>query len=368
MKRLLYILCLCLLFISCERRELIDNYNPTVDIAIDVDWSNMSAVPSGMSVYCYPVSGDAPTIAIANITSVQSSITVSLTAGIYNILVFNQIPSDFGTIGFSGMDSYDTASIGAISSTTLAALVSKNGDEYIREPEELAAATYLDLEVTQEAVTYSVELKSKGYTKSEELIWTTVSLVPEVVIKNTQVTVRVSGIYNYYSATARLYGMATGYNFAKQQSHSDMTSHLLEEWRSTTYEEDSREGEITITFTCFGLPGQNASSLVSDYAEWEGVMDLDITLVDQLTVISESIELCDKITTTSSSKADDDEQSDTEANLDMNIDIDISSGFGLTDGDDPIVLPDVTPAGSTGSAFDATVDDWGDEEIYDLLI
>lgn len=52
----------------------------------------------------------------------------------------------------------------------------------------------------------------------------------------------------------------------------------------------------------------------------------------------------------------------------MDIDINISSGYGLTEGDDAVVLPDVTPAGSTDSGFDATVDPWGDEVELDVPI
>ncbi len=365
MRRILYIIgiaVIALAALSCERRALTYDYDPTLFVDIELDWSDMSTAPTGVSVYCYPEDGGDPIVTISNTIS---NVTVELGSGLYNILVFNQIPSDYGTIIFEGMNNFSTASINAVSSSTLQGLTGKSdSDEIARDPEEVAAATYLQYEVTEEAISESVELKSKGGTKSSPVIYETISLAPQVVIKNTQVKIRVLGIYNYSSATAKLYGMATGYNFSQAKSHSDMTTHLLEDWSSTAYDYDITQGEVSIVFSCFGLPGQSASSQVSDYATWEGVLDVDITLVDLKTVISESIPLHDKITSTDQTKADD----DTEANLDVGIDINISSGYGLTDDDDPITLPDVEPAGSGSSGFDATVDDWGDEEVTDIPI
>ncbi len=365
MRKLLYILSMLLITISCERRELTYNYDATVEVIINVDWSDMDTKPTGMSVYCYPESGDD---AIVKQTNSVDAVSVNLPAGNYNILVFNQIPSDYGTITFSGLESFSTAEINAVETKSDWA---KSLDEssLIRDPEDVAAATYTDLEITEEAVKSNVELKSKCITKSQELIYHTIDIAPQVVIKITRVKIRVSGIENYRSARATLYGMASGYNFSKQASHTSESTHLMESWTSTAYTEEGYdgEGEITASFTCFGLPGQTTYTRAEDYSDWDGVLDVDILLIDNSTIISESIELYDKITTSSQES-----KSDIDTDMDMNVDININSGFTFdsdsSSGDKPITLPDVVPEGSTSSGFDATVDDWGDEESYDIPI
>ncbi len=349
---------------SCERRELTYGYDPTVAVIISADWSDMDEVPAGMSVYCYPESGESPTVVTTNdITSA----TVNLRAGTYNILVFNEVPSSYGTVSFSGLESYETAEINAVSSTTLAAMSSsKNSDDTARDPDEqVAAATYTGFYVSEEIVAQSVEVKSKGDTKAGDIVFLTLDVEPKVVIKTTRVKIRISGIYNLSTADASLYGMAMGYNFSKKQSHDDMVTHSLPEWSSTTYEGDYREGEISASFTCFGLPGQTSSSVAEDYSEWEGQLTVKITLIDLVTEVNEVIPLCDKITTTTGEESKVD---DLETNMDVSVDINITSGYGLTDDDDAITLQDVEPATGSGGAFNAMVDDWDEELVEDLEI
>lgn len=351
--------------LSCERRELTYNYDATAEVIISADWSKMSEKPTGMSVYCYPVSGDKPIVKQTNNINYAS---LNLPAGIYNILVFNQIPSDYGTINFSGLESFNTAEINSVAtkSNWVKSVAEKN---LIRDPEEVAAATYLELEVTEDAIRTNVELKSKGITKSSELINYTVEVTPKVVIKTTRVKIRIDGVKNYRSARATLYGMASGYNFSKQESHTSESTHLMESWSKTIYPEGNDKGEITASFTCFGLPGQTTSTRAEDYSNWDGVIDVDILLVDNKTIISESIELYDKITTTTQESKTD---TDIDTNIDTNVDINITTGYNFDldpDSEDkPILLPDVTPEGSTSSGFDATVDDWGDEVVHDIPI
>ncbi len=378
MRRALLIMLTTLAFISCERRELTYGYQPTVEVVINADWSNMTTTPTGMSLYFWDeAEGNLEKLVETN--SVNST-SVELSAGVYNILVFNLTPDEYGSVSFEGMDSFETAEV--IAQTTKSSWASSKSDEMlITEPEQIAAATYLSFEVTEEAIRESVELKSKG-TKAEEIApYATLSLTPKVIVKSTRVRVRITGIYNHHSARATLYGMATGYNFSEQKSHSTMATHVLESWTPTEY--SYSEGEIATYFTSFGLPEQGTTTRAealdmtrsitrarSDWSDWEGRMDIDILLVDQSTIINESIPLCDKLTVGSStdSKGEDDEQTDLNANIDINID----SGFGTdldNDADDePIVLPDVEPVGGSSSGFDATVDPWDNEEVHDVEI
>lgn len=357
MRKLLYILLIATLSLSCERRALTYDYSPTVDVKINADWSYLSDTPTGMTIYCYPESGESPTVLSTNDINTT---TVSLGAGVYNILIFNNDPTSFsGTISFEDMESFETASVQSVSSA-LSSAKFKSSSDVVREPEELAAATYLDLEVTEDAVKESVELKSKGATRSDELIYATINVTPMVVVKTTRVKIRISGIHNFYSASSQIYGMASGYSFFEQASHSDMVTHSLDSWSSTTYDYDYREGEITTYFTSFGLPEQTTLSRSSDYSDWDGLLAIDILLVDLSTTVTNIIELKDKVVTSEDSSKSDN------VSLSVSIDIDISSGYGLSDDDDPVVLQDVEPAGGSGSAFNATVDEWSDEEIVDI--
>ncbi len=382
MRKLLYLLSIALVMLSCQRRELTYNYNPTCEVAFEVDWSNMNSAPTGMSIYCFPESGGSPTVVQTNNIS---SASANLAAGVYNILIFNQIPSEYGGVEFVGLESFETAEIKAVTTTSKWA-VSKAEADLVSDPEDVAAATYLDFEVSAEDVRTTIELKSK--TKSDIPPLATLSFVPKVVTKTTRVRIRLSAIYNHLSTRATLYGMSTGYHFANQQSHTEEVTHVLESWDLDTY--DYNEGEIWTYFTCFGLPELTTttrSESAADYSrssdldawtrayeDWDGQLDIEILLVDNSTIVSETIMLADKIVTSSSSsvgtKDDSDTDVDLDADLDMdiNVDINIASGFGEDDDDDPIVLPDVEPVGGSSSGFDAYVDDWGNEEVHDVEI
>ncbi len=360
MKKLLYIIAVVLMSVSCHRRPLTYDYDPTVEVILNVDWSDMSEQPTGMSVYCYPEDGGEATVSTTNINSMQSSVTLKLGAGVYNILTFNQSVSEYSSLGFDGMESYETATIhGATTTSKWAA--SKADSELIRNPTELAAATYLDLEITEDAVRDIVEMRSKVDTKAEDLVYTTISVDAKVVVKTSRVKIKLDGIQNFRSARATLYGMAASYNFAEQSSCTTRVTHLVEEWTSTVYDGDYRYGEITAFHTSFGMPGQTTLTRAEDYSDWDGEMKIDYLLADNKTQFSETYDLGGHVTLAEDQivKADGDESTDPNAEADIYIDL----------GDDSTTtLPDVKPEGGATGGFDATIDDWGDEESFDVPI
>lgn len=367
MKKFILLIGICLVIISCKRRPLSYDYDPTLEVILNVNWSEMSEVPTGMSVYCYLEGGTKPIVKIKNINTIESSIKLKLGAGKYNVLVFNQIPSDFGTIQFDEMNSFETAEINAVKTTSKWA-ESKAESDLIRDPEELAAATYLDFEITEEEIDKKLDAyysDKRDDDKDETIvIQKVINLTPKVVIKTTRVKVRLSGVHNLRSTRATLYGMASGYSFSKQKSHSNRATHLLEGWRLTQFD-DYREGEVTAFYTCFGMPEQTSESLTDDYSDWDGVMDVDYLLVDNKTVVSKSYDLTGHVRLAEDdSRVEDEEDEDVNREADIYIDLDYGDEGG--DGDDPEVLPDVKPAGGSNSGFDATVEDWGPEEDVDV--
>ncbi len=349
MKKVFFMTLGCLLLLSsCVRRELTYGYDPTVKIVLNVDWSDMETVPTGMSVYCYPDDGGSPTVIQTNNVS---SAELNLGVGNYNLLIFNQIPSDFGTINFSGLDNYYTAQVAA-TTTTSKWYASKADEELVRDPEDLAAATYHGLEVTQEAVDAKLDQFFTEDEASQTTIYMTINVDPKVVVKTTRVSIALDAIYNHSSTRASLYGMAQGYTFSTQKSHTTEVTHLLESWSKTLYD-DPNNGEIIAYFSCFGIPGQTTETRTVD--NWDGTLSLEILLVDNATIESYDFDISDKTTLTEDSGSKGDEDTDINAPADIYVHI-----------DEGITLPDVEPVAGSDSSFGAEVDDWGDEVRVEL--
>ncbi|MFI3287076.1 MAG: DUF5119 domain-containing protein [Rikenellaceae bacterium] len=344
MKRIFYIALVCLIATSCIRRELSYSYDPTYTVKVRADWSELSERPSGMSVYCYPEDGGSPVVSLSN--NVDST-TVKLPLGEYNILVFNQTTTEFATLTFSGMSTYEDAEVSA-SATTSKWAVSRAESELVNNPSEFAAATYLGLEITEEMIDTVL------YCQNNDVEWdynleVVVDVVPQLLIKTTRVKVGVLGFHNLYSTRATLFGMAAGYDFSQQMSHTAEVTHVLEGW-SAIGSEVYGEGDIYIYFPCFGLPNQTTATRIVE--EWDGIMDLEILLVDRSTIESHSFDLAEYTTLADPTevKADTDNVTDTTATADIYVDIPKS-----------FTLPDVEPEEGTEGGFDATVEDWGEE-------
>ena len=79
----------------------------------------------------------------------------------------------------------------------------------------------------------------------------------------------------------------------------------------------------------------------------ENYLNLSILLIDGATIIDFPFAIGDQFRY----------EMDAEANLELSLVLDITI-------DDP--LPDVQPEGGSSGGFDATVDDWGDEEEVDI--
>ncbi len=358
MRQIVYIIFSCALLCSCVRRELTYSYNPTVEIVINADWSDMSEEPSGMSVYCYPDDGGSPVIKQTN--SVNST-TVSLGVGEYKILVFNQIPSDFGTINFNYMDDYEQAEVTAASTTSKWYASKSDDEELVRDPEELAIATYHTVDVTQAAVDEVLGLTEKYEGTDMEIEpYIIIYVEPKVVIKTTRVTVAIDGIDNLASVRSTLTGMASGYDISEQTTHASYATHLLESWSIINIEEfDVTQGDIVAYFTCFGLPEITVQTRDVD-SSWGGTIYLDYLLVDLATIVSSEHLLYDK-TTLITNDEDATNRSDSEESEIDDADVDIS-----IDIDDGVSLPDVEPVGGSSGGFDAQVDEWTGEEKVEL--
>ncbi len=367
-----YLLLLALVSLSCYRRELTYSYTPTVEVVVEVDWSDMTTTPTGMSVYCYPVEGGSPTIKLTNSVS---STTLTLAEGEYRIMVFNLTPAEFDAIDFAGLDSYETAEVLAV--TTRSSWYTSKADEeefLASEPEELAIATNHTLNIPAEAIDEVLGLREKDLNGTTVVLpYDTIHVAPQVVVRRTKVYVEVDGIHNFGAARASLTGMATGYDISEQKSHADYATHLLESWTTTIYNTDVTQGNMVTYFVSFGLPETTTATRAIDES-WEGTMHLEVLLRDNSTIDEFDFDLNDKSTIVneddllnrseddSTARGDDEEYEEGDANTDVDTSIDISLEVGLS-----IKLTDVDPEDSSSSGgFSPEVSGWEDEVVVQL--
>ena len=164
------------------------------------------------------------------------------------------------------------------------------------------------------------------------------SLTPENIIYTIKVKVNIKGIYNLRSARAALDGMAEGYRFASAKPTKAVSTYLMEEWSLTVDQSDPTRGYIVSTLYCFGLPdGHRATADENHFV-------LYVLLVDNKTTLDYTFPVGDKF-----------DYDEAEVELSLSLEIDLQ---------DP--LPDVKPEGGSGSGFDATVEDWGEEIEHDI--
>ncbi len=345
MKKLLYIIGICLAALSCERQSLTYDYYPYCDIDLSIDWSNLTTkgedIPNGVSVIFYPTNGSGEYESFQKHS--VNELTVAVREGVYDILIFNQVPDDFGTLTFSGMDDFSTAMVEATSRESDWYTL-KNGETGVtRKPEYLAVATVSGFEVTADMVSKSVRSKS---TKSSDYESPEIALTPKVVVSTSYVNVKVNGVHNISSVRASMSNLSIGYNFSEQKTVESTTVHLLEDWSIYKDEGSYYMGGITTEFTTFGLPSTEVLTR-ADGDDWTGSLGLQLNLVDGETTVETSYEVGSQINID-------------EETLSLSLDV----GFTQEEGDEQVEIENVEPEDnpSSGGGFDAEVDDWGEVE------
>lgn len=333
------------LLAACEHKELCEGHEHVTysRVRVDVDWTDFltKETPSGMTVAMYP---DDPSLKpVTVLTNNISHAVLNLPVGGYSLLVYNQSPSEFGSLRFEGMDALSTSRIMG-NEMQSRWYQSRDDDEIvITEPEWVGIDTQKGLQVTSDmvALTNAMLSQSRHGSRDGDVVLTTA--YPKNIISTLTVHVHIKGIYNLRSARASITGMAAGYMLGENRPTSATATHLLEQWSLTTDNSDPTRGTITARITTFGLP-QGHQGLPH-----ENYFNLSILLVDGVTIMDFPFAIGDQFRY----------EMDAEANLELSLVLDITI-------DDP--LPDVEPAGGGSSGFDAIVDDWGDEEEVDIAM
>ena len=285
---LLYILMAIALFVSCEHKELCYKHPHTIKVRVDVDWSkfNKYEVPTGMTLMLYPqYSGER---AITHLSNTTTHAIVNLPAGRYHVLVFNQSPSEFGSLSFRGLDKQETAEVTTNTYTSRWYAVRSEFEKVATDPEWLGVGNYSYAEVTQQMIDAEVEATMHAMTRSGESV--VALLKPLNIIHTVNVKVHIKGIQNLRSARGSLNGMAEGYHLTAMQPLGSKVTHLMEEWTMKRDAADPTMGVIEASFTSFGLPSGHQLTAA------ENLLTLSMLLVDNKTVKDFTFNVGDKFT------------------------------------------------------------------------
>ena len=318
-----FMLCwlLTILFASC----IYDDYSDCPQesdrkmVRINVDWHLFDKeVPTGMTVMVFPWSGGAPHTVLTNeITHAD----FSLEPGKYRVLVFNQSTTEFGTLDFLGMDSYETAR--AVVQHATSRWYSRGDDELIGvEPEWLASDKLDEFEVSED--------------------FSEVTLTPKNVLSQIQVSVKVPGIKNLRYVRGSLTGISEGFLLGQGKPLLSKVTYLLESWTKSVDENEATLGTLKASVKCFGLP-----ETVSPDAE-NNQLSLSALLIDNKTQIDHQFAVGDKF-------QKDDNSSELGYTVTLHVDVQM-----------PQPLPEVKPSEGSSGGFDVTIQDWDKPEDIDI--
>lgn len=318
-----FMLCwlLTILFASC----IYDDYSDCPQesdrkmVRINVDWHLFDKeVPTGMTVMVFPWSGGAPQTVLTNeITHAD----FFLEPGKYRVLVFNQSTTEFGTLDFLGMDSYETAR--AVVQHATSRWYSRGDNELIGvEPEWLASDKLDEFEVSED--------------------FSEVTLTPRNVLSQIHVSVKVPSIGYLRSARGSLTGISEGFLLGQGKPLQSKVTYLLETWTKSVDENDATLGTLKTSVKCFGLP--ETAHLDAE----NNKLSLSALLIDNKTQIDHQFVVGDKF-------QKDDNSSELGYTVTLHVDVKV-----------PEPLPEVKPSEGSSGGFDVTIQDWGKPEDIDM--
>ena len=336
MRRILYLLS-AILLLSCEHKELCFHHPHTARVRLNVDWQDFDKeTPTGMTVVVYGQDGKRVT---GKSTNETSHTLLDLEAGYYSSIVFNQSHDEFSSVLFTGMDDFGTARI-RCNEYSSRWYVSRSNDEYLAaHPEWIGTDVENDIEVTTDMVNNTADMYLSSLARSgqdkKNLYPVVAEHLPQNIIHTIHVKVHIKNIYNMRSARASLHGLAGSYSFQDSGPTDEKVTHLLEQWSMTVDPDDPTLGYISSKITSLGLPAGHGAT------PEENTFNLSLLLVDEKTILDFPFNVGDHFRQTQEHEDD----------LQLEIELYIDEA-----------LPDVEPFGNQGGGFNATVDDWGEEE------
>lgn len=310
---------------SCDpRREIYDD--ETLKVYVILDWNKAGIKPNGATVWFFPrYSGRSPKVLRTN--SLRDSLMLPRDS--YSVLVFNESESDFSTLRFRGTDRYETF------------------EAYTRPLGEKTTTSEEELCVTPEVLAVScIEAFDIGQQSILDDSPVALAFVPERIMTTVRVSVRINGLDNIRlkASTASLSGLSEGiYLFSRQPSGNPVTHRFA--FTQQNFDEGSyKNGIISGAFYIFGLCSMPVvRQRVSLYLGLRDGTSYPCIARDVTDLIKPS----------------------TRSELFFNIEL----GVGNSEGDLPILIPDVPDnEDDSDTGFDAVVDGWGEEIETDIPI
>lgn len=298
------------------------------ELQVDIDWSDLGEKePSGTSIVFYPVDGQGA-YAKEETNEIHNA-GIYVMEGVYDVIVFNNTPDEFSSLGFNGIDAFNTFEIYSKDVKSKWYKPNYSGERIARQPEDFAVATIKNLEVTREMIEHS-----------------SITIAPKNVVQEAKIKVKVSGIQNARSARGSISGMASSYNVSTKKTGTDDVTFLLENWAPKTDAGSYTEGELTTDFSSLGL----VDTYIKRGTNGRYIFKLSVLLVDNKTQVDLEKDITEQILA-----------------LDWGEGKEILLKLGFSP-NKPVVLPDVKPEDGSEGGFEANVEDWGSDEQIDIII
>lgn len=334
MKRISLVIFLLSALVSCCHDGSVEV--PKALISIEVDWSLFQKeTVTGMSIYCYPRSGESPILVKTN---ALSRALLNLPEGTYDFIVINQSENEFGRIEFSGMDTFKTASVYPVTYP-----IPWNTDiNTMYDTEWFALDSYEGLVITKDMA----EMKDEFCTLTDDgvSVASIIELHPENVTYQTNLKVNIHNIDKVYSVRAIISSLAGGIRLCDGDVSSFIsTCKSMDQW-TRRLSENPFNGTISYGFVCFGTSRTEQSLRDNE-------LDISFLLVDSRTVSSFHYEIGGYMDVDNESKT-------------ITIEIGSDDVEPEPEGYDcnplaPLLIPEDIEPGGTGSSFDIEVEDWG---------
>lgn len=328
------LLLLTMLATGCERRDL--TYYLESEITVTSDWnsSGLEERGYGATVVFYPHDGGEP---IPVLMGDREQTKVRLPEGVYDALIFNRKPEDFGGIVFESDGTIGNLEAHAREmETRMDPATKKTTRVIVKTPEELASDAIWDFAITGDMLgNYSDVMnpnkRDTGGQASGDPERYHIHFVPKPLTIEVQVKIDVPGINSLRSAVGILENVSESVRLCSCEPSKELVSEQFA-LPDIRYNEGSPfDGVLSGQLNVFGFDDRQAHRLT-----FRGL------LVDGSTIVERTV----------------DTTSEREVKEDGSILIRIRAQLDK--------LPDVKPEGGSDSGFDVNVGDWGDPEHEEI--
>ena len=373
MKTLFTALIVLLALTSCKREPLELYYTGKAQVDIDVDWTtrftdNPKDI-TGMTVIIAKLESDS--IIYTDITNdIFHYEDLELEPGNYKMLIFNEYFNGFGSMAFGDRKSFDKLFAAAQQQPRTTDFWDVNVS-YMKEPEAIGCAvdTFTVLPEMADGEPRFVYYKDYIPTEFEGV------QLKEIIDPMTTemfIRVRVLGIKYMQSVIGSISGMANGFLLTQAWRRSEPGVHLLENWKisDVTYENGDTlksVGYVSTTIRTFGLP--HGRELDSQRDSTSNLLSLCFTLIDGTQhVFRYPVGKMIKYRTTEAQSRRAGEKNNDDmsyfAKTDVTLELDLIVDAPFYEEEEVPNLPYAQPKGT--GAFDAEVEEWGDDEVVDV--